>query len=84
MERGQYPKSRKNILRTFAHGKQRGGLGRNIEFGDAGANRIALLNFERVCNPARGREGGDPAGPHSGLALRPSDPSDMSADGADS
>ena len=45
-------------------GKQRGGLGQVIELGGAGAAPIALLcNFERVRNPARGRNGG-----HSGAA----------------
>ena len=40
-------------------GKQRGGLGQVIELGGAGAAPIALLcNFERVRNPARGRNGG--------------------------
>lgn len=45
-------------------GKQRGGLGQVIELGGAGAAPIVLLcNFERVRNPARGRNGG-----HSGAA----------------
>jgi N-methylhydantoinase B len=40
-------------------GKRRGGLGQVIELGGAGANPVALLcNFERVKNPARGRNGG--------------------------
>jgi N-methylhydantoinase B len=40
-------------------GKFRGGLGQVIELGGAGAAPIALLcNFERVSNPARGRNGG--------------------------
>jgi N-methylhydantoinase B len=40
-------------------GKFRGGLGQSIELGGAGAAPIALLcNFERVRNPARGRDGG--------------------------
>ena len=40
-------------------GKRRGGLGQVIELGGAGANPVALLcNFERVKNPARGRDGG--------------------------
>ena len=58
-------------------GKQRGGLGQTIELGGAGANPIALLcNFERVRNPARGREGGGAGGPgtvalRSGRAIRP-------------
>ena len=45
-------------------GKYRGGLGQVIELGGAGAAPIALLcNFERVRNPARGREGGQPGAP---------------------
>ena len=58
-------------------GKQRGGLGQTIELGGAGANPIALLcNFERVRNPARGREGGISGGPgmvalRSGRPIRP-------------
>jgi N-methylhydantoinase B len=44
-------------------GKYRGGLGQTIELGGAGANPVALLcNFERVKNPARGRNGGQPGG----------------------
>ncbi|MGH6664957.1 MAG: hydantoinase B/oxoprolinase family protein [Pseudolabrys sp.] len=40
-------------------GKLRGGLGQVIELGGAGAAPVALLcNFERVRNPARGRDGG--------------------------
>src|SRR5580658_7308531 len=40
-------------------GKRRGGLGQIIELGGAGVNPVALLcNFERVKNPARGRDGG--------------------------
>jgi N-methylhydantoinase B len=40
-------------------GKYRGGLGQVIELGGADASPIALLcNFERVNNPARGRNGG--------------------------
>jgi N-methylhydantoinase B len=40
-------------------GKRRGGLGQIIEIGGAGENPVALLcNFERVKNPARGRDGG--------------------------
>jgi N-methylhydantoinase B len=40
-------------------GKFRGGLGQVIEIGGAGATPLALLcNFERVKNPARGRDGG--------------------------
>jgi N-methylhydantoinase B len=40
-------------------GKRRGGLGQVIEIGGVGANPVALLcNFERVKNPARGRDGG--------------------------
>ena len=44
-------------------GLHRGGLGQVIELGGAGATPIALLcNFERVRNPARGRNGGMPGG----------------------
>jgi N-methylhydantoinase B len=51
-------------------GKQRGGLGQVIELGGAGATPIALLcNFERVRNPARGRNGGRP-GAAGEVALR--------------
>src|SRR3984885_15027422 len=40
-------------------GKRRGGLGQIIEIGGAGENPVAMLcNFERVKNPARGRDGG--------------------------
>ena len=51
-------------------GRFRGGLGQAIELGGAGANPIALLcNFERVNNPARGRDGGG-AGAAGAVALR--------------
>ncbi|MGH6671921.1 MAG: hydantoinase B/oxoprolinase family protein [Xanthobacteraceae bacterium] len=51
-------------------GKFRGGLGQDIEIGGAGANPVALLcNFERVKNPARGRDGGR-AGASGDVALR--------------
>jgi N-methylhydantoinase B len=51
-------------------GRFRGGLGQSIEIGGAGANPVALLcNFERVKNPARGRDGGA-AGAAGGVALR--------------
>jgi N-methylhydantoinase B len=51
-------------------GKFRGGLGQSIEIGGAGANPVALLcNFERVKNPARGRDGGG-AGASGAVALR--------------
>jgi N-methylhydantoinase B len=58
-------------------GRQRGGLGQVIELGGAGASPIALLcNFERVINPARGRDGGRPGAPgtvalRSGRPIRP-------------
>jgi len=58
-------------------GKFRGGLGQVIELGGAGANPVALLcNFERVKNPARGRDGGKPGAPgavalRSGRPIRP-------------
>ena len=51
-------------------GEFRGGLGQIIELGGAGATPIALLcNFERVHNPARGRNGGAPGAPGA-VALR--------------
>jgi N-methylhydantoinase B len=51
-------------------GQFRGGLGQSIEIGGAGANPVALLcNFERVKNPARGRDGGG-AGAAGAVALR--------------
>src|SRR5437764_1412125 len=51
-------------------GKFRGGLGQVIELGGAGANPVALLcNFERVRNPARGRDGGH-AGGAGAVSLR--------------
>jgi len=51
-------------------GKFRGGLGQVIELGGAGAAPIALLcNFERVRNPARGRDGGQ-AGAVGNVTLR--------------
>jgi N-methylhydantoinase B len=58
-------------------GKFRGGLGQVIELGGAGANPVALLcNFERVRNPARGRDGGLAGGAgtvslRSGRPIRP-------------
>jgi N-methylhydantoinase B len=58
-------------------GKHRGGLGQVIEIGGAGANPLALLcNFERVKNPARGRDGGRSGAPgtvtlRSGRPIRP-------------
>ena len=51
-------------------GKFRGGLGQVIELGGAGAAPIVLLcNFERVRNPARGRNGGQ-AGAAGNVTLR--------------
>ncbi|MGB6538958.1 MAG: hydantoinase B/oxoprolinase family protein [Xanthobacteraceae bacterium] len=51
-------------------GRFRGGLGQSIELGGAGNNPIALLcNFERVKNPARGRDSGG-AGAPGAVALR--------------
>ena len=45
-------------------GRQRGGLGQVIELGGADGNPIALLcNFERINNPAKGRDGGGPGAP---------------------
>src|SRR5580700_5466293 len=58
-------------------GKFRGGLGQTIELGGAGVNPVALLcNFERVKNPARGRDGGRAEGAgtvalRSGRPIRP-------------
>ncbi len=58
-------------------GKFRGGLGQVIELGGAEATPIALLcNFERVRNPARGRNKGRPGAPgtvslRSGRPIRP-------------
>jgi len=58
-------------------GRRRGGLGQVIEIGGAGATPVALLcNFERVKNPARGRDGGGPGAPgtvtlRSGRPIRP-------------
>jgi len=58
-------------------GKQRGGLGQAIDLGGAGDMPVALLcNFERVKNPARGRDGGRPGGGgqvslRSGRPIRP-------------
>jgi len=58
-------------------GKRRGGLGQVIEIGGAGATPVALLcNFERVKNPARGRDGGGPGAAgtvtlRSGRPIRP-------------
>ncbi len=58
-------------------GRCRGGLGQVIELGGAGAAPIALLcNFERVRNPARGRDGGRSGAPgavalRSGRPIRP-------------
>src|SRR5712671_6791132 len=45
-------------------GKHRGGLGQVIELGGADGAPISLLcNFERISNPARGRDGGGPGAP---------------------
>jgi N-methylhydantoinase B len=58
-------------------GQFRGGLGQIIEVGGAGAAPIALLcNCERVHNPARGRDGGQPGAAgvvelRSGRPIRP-------------
>ena len=58
-------------------GRFRGGLGQVIELGGAGAAPVALLcNFERVRNPARGRDGGGAGAPgtvalRSGRPIRP-------------
>jgi N-methylhydantoinase B len=56
--------------RSGGAGKFRGGLGQVIELGGAGSAPIALLcNFERVRNPARGRDGGGSGAPGT-VALR--------------
>src|SRR5262252_5134694 len=58
-------------------GKFRGGLGQIIELGGADGTPLALLcNFERVKNPARGRDGGRSGGAgevtlRSGRPIRP-------------
>src|SRR5437870_4345907 len=45
-------------------GRYRGGLGQVIELGGADGTPISLLcNFERINNPARGRDGGGLGGP---------------------
>jgi N-methylhydantoinase B len=45
-------------------GKYRGGLGQVIELGGADGTPIAMLcNFERINNPARGRDGGGEGAP---------------------
>src|SRR5207302_6383183 len=45
-------------------GKYRGGLGQIIELGGADGTPVALLcNFERINNPARGRDGGGTGAP---------------------
>src|SRR5579884_1608279 len=55
-------------------GQFRGGLGQAIEIGGADSNPIALLcNFERVKNPARGRNGGGAGAPGT-VALRSNRP----------
>jgi N-methylhydantoinase B len=58
-------------------GKYRGGLGQVIELGGADGTPISLLcNFERIDNPARGRDGGGKGAPGrvnlaSGRPIRP-------------
>jgi N-methylhydantoinase B len=58
-------------------GRFRGGLGQVIELGGADGAPLALLcNFERVHNPARGRDGGRPGASgtvtlRSGRPIRP-------------
>jgi N-methylhydantoinase B len=58
-------------------GKYRGGLGQVIELGGADGTPISLLcNFERIHNPARGRNGGGKGAPGrvsllSGRPIRP-------------
>jgi len=63
--------------RSGGAGTFRGGLGQVIELGGAGSVPIALLcNFERVHNPARGRNGGSTGAPgtvslRSGRPIKP-------------
>ncbi|MGE0258671.1 MAG: hydantoinase B/oxoprolinase family protein [Alphaproteobacteria bacterium] len=58
-------------------GRQRGGLGQVIELGGIDSAAIAMLcNFERINNPARGRDGGGLGAPGrvsllSGKPIRP-------------
>ena len=58
-------------------GRQRGGLGQVIELGGIDGAAIAMLcNFERIYNPARGRDGGGLGAPGrvsllSGKPIRP-------------
>src|SRR3954447_22827685 len=58
-------------------GRYRGGLGQVIELGGADGMPVALLcNFERINNPARGRDGGGKGAPGrvtlgSGKPIRP-------------
>jgi N-methylhydantoinase B len=58
-------------------GRQRGGLGQVIELGGTDGAAIAMLcNFERIANPARGRDGGGLGAPGrvsllSGKPIRP-------------
>jgi N-methylhydantoinase B len=50
-------------------GKYRGGLGQVLELGGADGAPVAMLcNFERINNPARGRDGGGLGAP-GGVAL---------------
>ena len=64
-------------------GKFRGGLGQVIEFGGIDGTPIALLcNFERINNPARGRDGGGKGEPGGSRCLRPPDPLEGPADRA--
>ncbi len=50
-------------------GRYRGGLGQVIELGGIDGAAIAMLcNFERISNPARGRDGGGSGAP-GGVAL---------------
>ena len=63
-------------------GRYRGGLGQVIELGGADGTPIAMLcNFERINNPARGRDGGGLGAPGrvtlvSGKPIRPKGPAD--------
>src|SRR3954462_4036768 len=50
-------------------GRYRGGFGQIIELGGSDGNPVAMLcNFERIDNPARGREGGGKGAP-GGVSL---------------
>ena len=55
---------RPTLRETRGGGRYRGGLGQIIELGGADGTPIAMLcNFERIGNPARGRDGGGAGAP---------------------